>query len=86
MNYLDCPDIITNISGRTIIFEQHSTSTLAPQEKSSGMCLRDGSEVIQFLDMGNRNEFVDFAAILIIMLVLRFLAYLTLFIRVKYAR
>lgn len=55
-------------------------------DRFSSMCFKNGQQVIEFLDLGQKNQYADFAALIILLLLLRAFAFLALFLRAKYSR
>ncbi|KAF7491271.1 Protein white [Sarcoptes scabiei] len=46
--------------------------------KSSGVCFRNGQQVLSFLNLGNHSEWIDFFGLILLIVTMRFIAFLTL--------
>lgn len=75
----------TSISLSEVAVTTPSATTAKPNFPK-GICLPDGQGVIEFLDMGNHNEASNWAALVIIFLVLRVGGYISLYVRAKFTR
>lgn len=88
VDLLDCapsPGIPGNVTVRPTFGGDNGTHPLIPSPENLA-CFHNGEDVIQFLDMGNKSEVGDFIGLFSLFFVLRFIAYLALYLRATFSR
>lgn len=75
VNQLDCTKNNHQLSSSTLY---HNQTEVSINRNDSGFCFKNGQNVLEFLTLGLNQEWLDFFGLIIISIIFRLMAYLTL--------